>query len=85
VTKKNDSDRYVVPNPDGGWDVKKERAKRASAHEDTQKKAIKRAREIVDNLGGGEVRIHRKNPTRFNDSDTQSGPKHRESKKRDKK
>jgi hypothetical protein len=71
VTKANDSDRYVVPNPAGGWDVVKENHKRASAHEDTKKEAIGRAREIVQNLGGGEVRIQNLKGRRFGDSDTQ--------------
>jgi uncharacterized protein YdaT len=54
----NDNRRHVVPNSDGGWDVKKPGASRASAHTGTQKEAINRAKEIVDNAGGGEVRIH---------------------------
>lgn len=52
------SDRYVVKNPRGGWDVKAGGAKRASSHRDTQAEAEKRAKEIVENLGGGEVVIH---------------------------
>ena len=83
--KGNDSDRYVVPNKErGGWDVKKEAAERSSAHTDLKTEAIKRAREITNNLGGGEVRIQNKDG-KFGDSDTQSGPKHRESPKRDRK
>lgn len=54
----NDNDRHVVRNPDGGWDVRKEHADRASAHADTQQAAVDRAREIVHNAGGGEVVIH---------------------------
>lgn len=54
----NDNDRHVVPNPDGGWDVRKEDAQRTSAHADTQADAIARARDIVHNAGGGEVVIH---------------------------
>jgi hypothetical protein len=54
----NDNRRHVVQNGDGGWDVKKPGASRASAHTDTQKEAIDRAKEIVGNAGGGEVRIH---------------------------
>jgi hypothetical protein len=70
MTKANDSDRYVVSNPNGGWDVVKERHKRASAHTDKKAEAVGRAREIVRNLSGGEVRI--KNiDNRFGDSDTQ--------------
>lgn len=55
----NDEDRYVVQNPNGGWDVVKENHKRASAHLDTQEAAIKRAQQIVENSGRGlgEVRI----------------------------
>lgn len=56
MSSKNNRD--VVPNPDGGWDVKAPGASRASAHRDTQAEAVDRAREIVGNLGGGEVRTH---------------------------
>jgi len=84
MTKKNDSDRYVVPNhARGGFDVVKEDHKRASAHLRTQKQAIKRAGEIVEHLGGGEVRIHNEKD-KFRASTTKTGPKQRESKARDK-
>ena len=63
------TDRHVVPNPDGGWDVKKPEGKRASSHQDTQADAVKRAREIVHNVGGGEVVIHDRHG-RIRDSDT---------------
>src|SRR4051812_2824987 len=57
----NDSDRYVVPNDErGGWDVVKGDRERASAHTDRKTEAIDRAREIVGNLGGGEIRIQNK-------------------------
>jgi len=52
------SDRHVVPNDRGGWDVVAPGGQRASAHTDTQAQAIKRGREIVGNAGGAEVRIH---------------------------
>lgn len=61
--------RHVVPNPKGGWDIKKPGSPRASKHTDTQKDAIDRAREIVRNQGGGEVRIHGRDG-RIRDSDT---------------
>lgn len=51
------TNRNVVPNPDGGWDVTGA-GQRASAHADTQADAIARAKEIVGNAGGGEVTIH---------------------------
>lgn len=60
--------RNVVPNPSGGWDVTGA-GTRASAHTDTQAQAIDRAREIVKNLGGGEVTISGRNG-KIRDSDT---------------
>ena len=65
----NDNNRHVVRNQDGGWDVKKSGASRASAHTGTQADAIDRAREIVGNAGGGEVRIHGRDG-KIRDSDT---------------
>lgn len=63
------NNRHVVPNPDGGWDVKAPGASRASSHHDTQAEAERRAKEIVRNAGGGEVRVHRPDG-RIRDSDT---------------
>lgn len=56
-------DRHVVPHPDGGWDVRAPGARRASAHTATQDEAIRRARAIVRNAGGGEVVVHRRDGT----------------------
>jgi hypothetical protein len=62
------NDRHVVKHPDG-WAVKKPHAERASAVKPTQREAEGRAKTIVGNLGGGEVRIHsERGPIR--DSDT---------------
>jgi hypothetical protein len=81
--KGNDNDRYVVPNTDrGGWDVVKENHERASAHTNTKVQAINRARDIVENLGGGEIRIQGEK-SRFIDSDTTR--RGRESPRRDRK
>jgi hypothetical protein len=63
------NNRHVVPNPDGGWDVKKPDAQRSSSHQDTQAEAIARAREIVHNAGGGEVITHGRGG-QIRDSDT---------------
>lgn len=52
------NDRHVVPDPDGGWDVRAPRADRASSHHENQADAINRAREIVGHAGGGEIVIH---------------------------
>jgi len=65
----SDNRRHVVPNKDGGWDVKKANGGRASAHADTQARAIDRAKEIVHNAGGGEVTIHGRDG-KIRDSDT---------------
>jgi len=54
----NDNDRYVQPNKErGGWDVVKELHKQVSAHTETKDQAINRARQIIKNAGGGELRI----------------------------
>ena len=52
------SDRHVVPNASGGWDVVKSNARRASAHALTKEEAIERGREIVRNAGGGELAVY---------------------------
>jgi hypothetical protein len=51
---------HVVPNPKGGWDVKKGGAQRASSHFDTKKEAAAAGREISRNQGS-ELIIHGKN------------------------
>ncbi|MEO8423319.1 MAG: DUF2188 domain-containing protein [Actinomycetota bacterium] len=62
-------ERHVVKNSDGGWDVKKPGADRASSHHDTQAQAERRAKEILGNAGGGEAVIHREDG-RIRDKDT---------------
>jgi hypothetical protein len=85
LTKKNDTDRYVVPNKErGGWDVVKEDHQRASAHAPRKDEAVDRAREIVKGQGGGEIRIANKEGQLI-DSDTVKGPRHSESKAKDRK
>ena len=61
--------RHVVPNPEGGWDVRKPSAQRVSSHHNTQAEAEARAKEILTNLGGGEAVIHGRDG-RIRDSDT---------------
>jgi Uncharacterized protein conserved in bacteria (DUF2188) len=85
VARGNDSDRYVQPNKErGGWDVVKEGGKRVSARTNRKSEAVNRARQIITNLGGGELRI-KNEQGRFIDSDTIKGPRHRESRARDRK
>jgi hypothetical protein len=63
-----ENDRHVVPNPDGGWDVRKPGAERASAHYDTQREAVARAREITANTGGETVTHGRDGQIRAKDT-----------------
>lgn len=62
------NDRFVVKHEDG-WAVKKSGAERACGLFDTQKEAEIRAKEIVRNNGGGEVRIQGQDG-KWRDSDT---------------
>ena len=64
------ADRFVVKRG-GDWAVVKPGAERASGIFSTQKEAESRAKEIVGNLGGGEVRIQGRDG-RWRDSDTVS-------------
>jgi hypothetical protein len=48
---------HVVPNPGGGWDVRRGRAERAAGHFDHKADAVDRGREISRNAGT-ELKIH---------------------------
>jgi hypothetical protein len=48
---KKSGSHHVVPNADGGWDVKKGGSGRASGHFDTKQEAIDAGREISRNQG----------------------------------
>lgn len=39
----------VLPDPEGGWDVRRQNSNRASAHTETKKLAIERANQIAEN------------------------------------
>jgi hypothetical protein len=53
---------HVVPDPDGGWNVKKGGAERASKHFDKKQDAVGWGRE-VSKKQGSEFVIHRKDGT----------------------
>ena len=53
-------EHHVVPNPNGGWDVKRNGGKRASVHTVTKKEAVDKGREISKNQDT-ELVIHNKN------------------------
>lgn len=52
-------ERHVVPNPDGGWDSKREHAERASKHFETKEEAMQWSRE-KSRQEGSELIPHRK-------------------------
>ena len=52
-----ESNRYVQKATDGGWDVVKEGHIRATAHGATKQAAVKAARKLVLQEGGGEVHV----------------------------
>jgi hypothetical protein len=58
IAVSNPNNRHVVPSDEGGWEIKGPHAQRSSVHFETQSEAYDRARQIVGNLGGGEVVIH---------------------------
>ena len=64
----NRNERYVTKHPKG-WAVKGPHSQRASSVHSTQREAELRAKEIVRNSGGGEVRIQDRYG-RWRDSDT---------------
>ncbi|MBN9304811.1 MAG: hypothetical protein BGO82_11110 [Devosia sp. 67-54] len=59
MAAKGPDTHHVVPNPDGGWDVKRGGGERASSHHDTKQEAVDAGREVSRNQGT-ELRIHNK-------------------------
>ena len=57
--KKKGGSHHIVPNPDGGWDVKRSGSDRASGHYDRKVDAESAGREISRNQGT-ELTIHGK-------------------------
>lgn len=45
------NEHHVVHNPNGGWDVKRNKARRASIHTDTKAEAVRDGRRISYNQG----------------------------------
>jgi uncharacterized protein YdaT len=59
MPKRNPGTHHVVPSSNGGWDVRRGGADRASAHFDRKSDAVERAREISSNART-ELKIHNK-------------------------
>ena len=53
---------HIVPNPNGGWNVRKGGAVRASKHFETKEKAVTYGREVSKNQGSRLV-VHKKDGT----------------------
>lgn len=53
---------HVVPDPDGGWDVRKRGSSRASKHFDNKEEAVAYGRKVSRNQGS-EFVIHRRDGT----------------------
>ena len=68
---KGPKSHHVVPNPGGGWDVKRGGGQRATSHHDTKRDAIDAARSVSRNQGT-ELRIHNRNG-RIASSDSHGG------------
>ena len=66
-------EHHVVPNPNGGWDVKRENAKRSSGHYDTKQEAMEAGRRMSIN-GGTELIPHRMDGTIQNPSSHGNDP-----------
>lgn len=59
MSNKNLGTHHIVPNPGGGWDVKRGGGQRASSHHETKQDAILKGREVSRNQET-ELRIHNK-------------------------
>jgi len=59
MSDKPGSQHHVVPNPDGGWEVKRDGADRSSGHFDKKQDAVDAGRTISQNQGT-EFVIHNK-------------------------
>lgn len=69
--RKGPKTHHVVPSPDGGWNVKRGGASRASSHHATKRAAIDSGRAVSRNQGT-ELRIHNRDG-RIAGSDSHGG------------
>jgi Uncharacterized protein conserved in bacteria (DUF2188) len=71
MPRKGPETHHVLPNPDGGWNVRRGGSDRASSHHDTKREAIDAGREVSRNQGT-EFRIHNRDG-RIASSDSHGG------------
>jgi hypothetical protein len=53
----------VTPNPKGGWNVKKEGAKRPSAHAANKADAVARGKDLAKKASLGQIKINKQDGT----------------------
>lgn len=68
MTQKGPQTHHIVPNPNGGWDVKRGGSERSSGHFETKREAIDYGRQVSRNQHT-EMRIHNKDG-RISESDS---------------
>ena len=49
---------HVTPHPEGGWQVRRERAQRADSIHDLKTDAVDRGRDVASGQGPGQLFIH---------------------------
>ncbi len=54
---------HISPRQEGGWQVKAEKASRASNIEKTKAEAVEKAKELAKAVTEGQIIIHKKNGT----------------------
>lgn len=74
MSKRGPDTHHVVPNSNGGWDVRRGGSERSSGHFETKGMALNRGREISRNQST-ELRIHNKDG-RISQSDSHGNDKY---------
>lgn len=69
--KKGPDTHHVVPDPEGGWNVKRGGAERATSHHETKREAIDEGR-AVSRTQETELRIHNRDG-KISSSDSHGG------------
>lgn len=69
--KKGPYTHHVVPDPKGGWNVKRGGAERATSHHDTKREAINEGR-AVSRTQRTELRVHNRDG-KISSSDSHGG------------
>jgi hypothetical protein len=74
MSKRSPGTHHVVPSHNGGWDVRRGGAERASGHFDTKTEAVDRGREMSRNVST-EFRIHNRERLNLAERQPRSRPR----------